>query len=169
VTDHDISLRPVEEGDMDFLLVLYGTTREDELRRVPWTPEQKAAFVQQQFRAQDAYWRENYADTSWDLVLADGVPVGRLYVARWASEIRIVDIAVMPEHRGEGIGERLIRGIFAEGDASGRKVSIHVEQFNRARALYERLGFEHRGGGTGVYLLMIRSPAALPSASGSGV
>jgi RimJ/RimL family protein N-acetyltransferase len=156
-----ITLRPITDADMDFLHRLYATTREDELTQVDWAPEQKTAFVSQQFHAQHQYWQENYRDTSWDVILRDGKPIGRLYVARWAKEIRIVDIALLPEHRGGGTGTRLIRGLFAEGDASGRKVSIHVEIFNPARRLYDRLGFV-QAGEHGVYLLMERQPAAVP-------
>lgn len=155
-----ITLRPITDADMDFLHRLYATTREDELAQVAWTPEQKAAFVSQQFHAQHQYWQENYQDTSWDLILRDGQPIGRLYVARWAEEIRIVDIALMPEHRGGGLGTHLLRGVFAEADASGRKVSIHVEIFNPARRLYERLGFV-QAAERGVYLLMERPAASV--------
>jgi RimJ/RimL family protein N-acetyltransferase len=154
------TLRPITDADMDFLHRLYGTTREDELKQVDWTPEQKAAFVAQQFHAQHQYWRENYRDTSWDLILRDGEPIGRLYVARWPEEIRIVDIALLPEHRRGGTGTRLIHGLFAEGDASSRKVSIHVEIFNPARRLYERMGFV-QAGEHGVYLLMERHPVPI--------
>lgn len=155
-----ISLRTITEADLPFLHRLYATTREDELKQVPWTDEQKAAFVQQQFQAQHAFWQENYIDTSWDLILRAGEPIGRLYVARWPDDIRIVDIALMPELRGSGIGTGLIRALFAEGDASGRKVSIHVEIYNPARRLYERLGFV-QAGERGVYLLMERPPATV--------
>jgi ribosomal protein S18 acetylase RimI-like enzyme len=155
----NITLRPITDADMDFLHRLYATTREDELRQVDWTDEQKAAFVSQQFHAQHEFWQANYQSTSWELILRDGEPVGRLYVARWTEEIRIVDIALMPERRGGGLGTRLIRELFAEGDASGRKVSIHVEIFNPARRLYERLGFV-QAAERGVYLLMERHPAA---------
>lgn len=158
----NVTLRPATDADMDFLHRLYATTREDELKQVDWTAVQKAAFVSQQFHAQHQYWHENYTDTSWDLVLLDGKPVGRLYVARWADDIRVVDIALMPEHRGGGLGTRLLREILAEGDASGRKVSIHVEIFNPARSLYERLGFV-QAQEKGVYLLMERYPAAVPA------
>jgi len=155
-----VTLRPITDADMEFLHRLYGTTREDELAQVDWSPEQKAAFVAQQFRAQHQFWQENYQDTSWDLILdGGGRPVGRLYVARWAEEIRIVDIALLPEHRGGGVGTMLIRRLFDEGDASGRKVSIHVEIFNPARRLYDRLGFVPAAE-RGVYLLMERAPAA---------
>ena len=153
----DYTLRPATDADLGFLLRLYATTREDELAQVAWTPEQKAAFVLQQFEAQHTFWHQHYTDTSWDLIVVDGEPAGRLYVARWPDDIRIVDIALMPEYRGGGLGTRLIREVFAEGDASGRKVSIHVEIYNPARRLYERLGFHVRGE-RGVYLLMERDP-----------
>lgn len=158
----NVTLRPITDADMDFLHRLYATTREDELKQVDWTPEQKAMFVSHQFHAQHQYWQENYTDTSWDLIVADGEPIGRLYVARWPDDIRIVDIALMPEHRGGGVGTRLLREVLAEGDATGRKVSIHVEIYNPARRLYERLGFV-QAGDRGVYLLMERYPAAVPA------
>lgn len=142
---------------MQFLLHLYATTRIDELAQVPWTDEQKAAFITQQFQAQHEHWQHNYSSTSWDLILRDGEPVGRLYVARWPTDIRIVDIALLPQHRSAGIGTRFIQELLAEGDRTGRKVSIHVEVFNPARRLYERLGFV-QAADRGVYLLMERAP-----------
>lgn len=157
-----ITLRPATDDDLAFLHRLYATTREDELRQVDWSDAQKAEFVRQQFEAQHRFWHENYTDTSWDVVELHGEPVGRLYVARWPGDIRIVDIALLPAHRGSGIGTGLIRALLAEGDASGRKVSIHVEIFNPARRLYERLGFV-QAGDRGVYLLMERAPAAVPA------
>ena len=160
----EITLRPITDADMEFLLRLYASTREAELEPVPWTPEEKAAFVHQQFWAQHQHWRENYTDTSWDLVLLDGEPVGRLYVARWPDEIRIVDIAIAPAHRGRGLGTRLFGELLAEGDRLGKKTSIHVEVFNPARRLYERLGFV-QAGDRGVYLLMERPPAAEAAAA----
>ncbi|HEX5727118.1 MAG TPA: GNAT family N-acetyltransferase [Longimicrobiaceae bacterium] len=155
----ELSLRPITDADLEFLFRLYASTREEELAAVPWTAEQKEAFLRQQFGAQHAYWQENYADTSWDLVLLDGEPAGRLYVARWPEQLRVVDIALLPEHRGRGLGGRLMRGVLAEGDAAGKPVSIHVEMYNPARSLYERLGFTVKAD-RGVYLLMERPPAA---------
>jgi ribosomal protein S18 acetylase RimI-like enzyme len=167
-TSPTLTLRPITDADHPFLLRLYASTRAEEMARVPWTDEQKAAFVLQQFTAQHAWWTEHYPEATFDLVMYDDRPVGRLYVDRWEREIRIVDVAVVPEHRGLGFGEHLIRRVFDEGDASGRSVSIHVERFNRARSLYERLGFELREGGTDVYLYMVREPVAtaVPGARG---
>jgi GNAT superfamily N-acetyltransferase len=163
-----VTLRPITDADLGFLLQLYATTRADELAQVPWSDEQKAAFVVQQFQAQHAWWQEHYTGARFDLVLVDGEPAGRLYVDVWAREIRVVDIALMPAWRGGGIGTMLLRRVFAEGDAAGKPVSIHVEVFNPARRLYGRLGFVEKGAHGDVYLLMERpvggaAPVAEPA------
>jgi ribosomal protein S18 acetylase RimI-like enzyme len=146
-------LRPAGVEDRDFLRQVYASTREEELRLVDWSDEQKAAFVQQQFEAQDAYYREHYHPATFDVIEVDGTPAGRLYVARWEDEIRIVDVALLPEHRGRGTGTSVIRALLAEAAASGKRLSIHVEKHNPARRLYERLGFVEVGE-HGLYLLM---------------
>jgi len=155
-----VTLRPITEADHPFLFRLYASTREEELAPVPWTAEQKEAFLRQQFGAQHTWWQEHYTGARFDLVLVDGVPAGRLYVDVWEREIRIVDIALVPEHRGGGIGTMLLRRVFAEGDAAGKPVSIHVEVFNPARRLYERLGFAEKGQHGDVYILMERAAVA---------
>jgi GNAT superfamily N-acetyltransferase len=150
-----IALRPVRDDDRPFLVRVYASTREDELAMLPWTDEQKSAFVAQQFEAQDAAYRICYDGATFEVIEVDGEPAGRLYLDRTASEIRVVDITLLPEHRGSGVGTALLRGLLAEADAGGRRVTIHVERFNRALRLYERLGFsvvEDKG----VYLYLER-------------
>jgi GNAT superfamily N-acetyltransferase len=153
-----LSLRPATSDDLGFLERLYATTREDELRQVEWTDEQKAEFCRQQFEAQHAWWQDHYLGARFDVVLLNGRPAGRLYVDVWAEEVRIIDIALLPEHRGAGLGAALMRAVLAEGDARGLPVSIHVERFNPALRLYHRLGFEMVED-KGVYLLL-RRPVA---------
>jgi GNAT superfamily N-acetyltransferase len=154
----EVALRPVAADDRSFLLSVYASTRAEELALVDWSDVEKDAFVRGQFEAQDAYYREYYPGATFDVVELDGCPAGRLYVDRWESEIRIVDISLLPEYRGRGVGSVLLRRILAEGAESGKKVSIHVERFNRALALYARLGFvavEDRG----VHLLLEWTPS----------
>ena len=134
---------------------MYASTRAEELAVVPWDDAQKDAFLRAQFDAQDAWWHENYAEASFDVIVVDGEPAGRLYVHRGTSEIRIVDIALLPEHRGDGVGTRLLEDLLAEGDASGKSVTIHVERMNPALRLYERLGFA-LAEDKGVYLFLER-------------
>lgn len=137
-----VELRAAEPADEPFLRDVYASTRADELARVPWTDEQKKAFTDQQFTAQDAYYREHYEGASYEVILVDGAPAGRLYVARWPKELRVMDIAILPEFRGAGAGTRLLEALQTEAAADGKSVSIHVERFNPAMRLYERLGFE---------------------------
>jgi ribosomal protein S18 acetylase RimI-like enzyme len=153
-TSADVTLRPIREHDRDFLRRLYASTREEELAEVTdWSAEQKEAFLTQQFGAQHYHYQTYYADASFELVLKHGEPIGRLYVSRWEREIRVVDVALVREARGRGIGTALLRDLLAEGERTGKTVSIHVERFNRALRLYRRLGFreveEH-----GPYFLM---------------
>jgi len=144
---------------MELLLRVYRSTREEELAMVvDWTDEMKDAFVRQQFSAQHAWYQEHYVGATFDVILIDGVPAGRLYVHRRLDEIRLVDITFLPEFRQGGLGTSLLRDLLAEGEAAGKPVTIHVEIYNPAMRLYERLGFqpvEERG----PYRLMKWSPS----------
>ena len=106
-----------------------------------------------QFAAQAQYYREHYPDTSFDVILLGAEAVGRLYVSRWRDELRIVDIALLPEFCNRGIGTTLLRGLQSEAAAAGKPLRIHVERFNPALRLYERLGFRQIED-KGVYLFM---------------
>ena len=152
-----VELRDAEPADEPFLRDVYASTRADELAVVPWTDEQKRLFTDHQFHAQDVYYKEHYEGATYDVVLVDGEAAGRLYVARWATEIRIMDIALLPAARGGGVGTHLLESLLEEGAATGRRVSIHVERMNPAMRLYERLGF-HPIEERGVYVLMEWDP-----------
>jgi ribosomal protein S18 acetylase RimI-like enzyme len=153
-----VALRPVQASDEPFLLCVYAGTRAEELAPLPWTPEQKAAFVAQQFAAQTAHYARHYPGMSADVIVIDDVPAGRLLVDRLDEEILIVDISLLPAHRGRGAGSVLLQEVLGEATAAGKRVVIHVERFNRALRLYERLGFRAVGD-HGVYLRMEWEPA----------
>jgi GNAT superfamily N-acetyltransferase len=152
-----VALRPATTDDEPFLARVYAGTRAAELATVAWTDEQKTAFVQMQFAAQAQYYREHYPNTTFDVIVLDGRPVGRLYVARWTAEIRIVDIALLPEFCNRAIGTTLVRELQAEAQAASKPLRIHVERFNPALRLYERLGFRQIED-KGVYLFLEWQP-----------
>ncbi|MES2550054.1 MAG: GNAT family N-acetyltransferase, partial [Pseudomonadota bacterium] len=128
-----VSLRPTTAEDTDFLSAVYASTRMEELETTGWTDEQKAGFCRMQFEAQDAHYRAHYPTAAYCVIqTSDATPVGRLYVDRWKSEIRIMDIAILPAHRGTGIGTTLLENLQQEAAASGKSLSIHVERFNPA-------------------------------------
>ncbi len=159
-----LSLRPIQATDARFLYDVYASTRQRELDLVDWTDAAKRAFLQQQFSAQHTYYQTHYVGAAFQLILMSGKPVGRLYVARWPEEIRLVDIALLPEHRGSGIGTELLRGLQAESATVGKPLTIHVERFNPALRLYTRLEFRQRED-RGMYLLLEWSGVQVNTAS----
>jgi ribosomal protein S18 acetylase RimI-like enzyme len=152
-SDAAIALRPIASADEPFLRSVYASTRQQELAVVPWDDAQKTAFLRMQFDAQHAYYQEQYAGASFDVILVDGQPGGRLYVERISDEFRIIDIALLPEFCNRGIGSSLLRQLQAEARAAGKPLRIHVERFNPALRLYERLGFRQVAD-RAVYLFM---------------
>ena len=130
-----VGLRPATAADEPFLLRVYASTRADELAAVPWRDADKAAFVAQQFAAQSAHYARHYTGLSRHVIRVGGVDAGRLLVARWEREIRIVDIALLPEFRGGGAGTVLLRGLIDEARAAGTPLTIHVERANTALGL----------------------------------
>lgn len=157
-----MALRPAARGDRAFLLAVYAGTRADELALLDWSEAERRAFVEMQFAAQDAYYRDKYPAASFDVVVAGGRPAGRLYVDRRPGLIHVIDIALLPEHRDRGLGSRLLQAVIDEADAGGRKVTIYVERFNPALRLYRRLGFVPAGD-QGVHLLLERKPYQGPA------
>jgi len=152
-TGASITLRLATEADTDFLCSVYASTRAEELAVTNWTDAQKATFCRQQFAAQTAHYRTHYHGAEYSIIERAGMSAGRLFIARWEREIRIMDIALLPSHRGAGIGTRLLLELQAEARTAGKTLTIHVEKFNPALHLYQRLGFlpiEDKG----VYLLM---------------
>src|SRR5256885_15070522 len=151
--DESLRLRLITAEDDAFLARVYASSRADELAVTGWSEGQKADFCRSQFDAQSAYYAANYPGASFQIIERNGWPVGRLYVDRWEKEIRIVDITLLPEFRGTGIGTQLLRDLQNEARRAGKSLTIHVERFNRALGLYQRLGFQQVED-KGVYLLM---------------
>lgn len=137
------ALELIEEtdGDRPFLARLYASTRQEELAPVPWSQEEKTEFLRTQFEAQDRHYRKHYADTRRQLIRVDGELAGRLYLQHREEELRVVDIALLPEYRGRGIGASLLVQMQDESARAGKAVRIHVEKNNPAYRLYQRLGF----------------------------
>lgn len=151
-----VGLRLATPADEPLLYAVYASTRAEELALVDWDASQKSAFVQMQFTAQDHYYHEHFADAAFLVIECNGTPAGRLYVARWPTEIRIIDIALLPQYRNRGIGSWLMGQLLAEAADAGKRVGIHVERTNPALRLYTRLGFQQVAD-EGVYLLMMWS------------
>ena len=152
------TLRPASGGDRDLLLQIYASTRQDEMDLVDWSDEEKATFLFHQFEAQDSYYREQFPDAEYSVVVVDGADAGRLYLDRRPDEIRVIDIALLPPVRGKGVGSEIMQSILDEAAITSLAVRIHVEEYNPAQQLYRRLGFRDLEQ-LGTYILMEWTPA----------
>ncbi|MGB9120560.1 MAG: GNAT family N-acetyltransferase [Candidatus Angelobacter sp.] len=136
-----ITLRAVQESDNEFLLKVYGSTREQELAQVPWAAEQKQQFVRMQYQAQKSHYAAQHPHASHEIICLDGTDAGRLYLDRAGEKFHILDITLLPECRNRGAGSFLLGQIMAEAKQAGKPVSIYVETFNPSLKLFQRLGF----------------------------
>jgi len=141
----DVTLRPVEPEDEPFLFSVYASTRTDDMAVSGWDAAQQEAFLRLQFRAQTLAYGAQFPDADHRIILDEDRLIGRMLIARTESEIRLVDITLLPEHRRAGIGTSLIRNLQREAAAAGQPVCLRVMKNNRAARLYERLGFSKTG------------------------
>jgi GNAT superfamily N-acetyltransferase len=148
-----ITFRPAGPDDEAFLLKVYGSTRAHELAVVPWTEDQREAFLRMQFNAQHHHYRQLYPQGDYLIILDDDRAVGRLYLARLKEQIRIIDITILPEERGRGRGVAILRDLMTEAAATEKPLRIYVESFNPSLSLFERLGFS-KIQEEGIHLLM---------------
>jgi len=151
-----ITRRSVVEEDREFLVQLYASTRDAEMAQVPWTAEQKRAFVEMQFAAQTQSYAASHPRADHDILCWDQQPVGRLYLDRGPGLFQILDITVAPERRNAGIGSAVLQEVLAEADREGCAVSIYVE--SPGVRLFERLGFRPKS--VSGFLALMERPAA---------
>ena len=155
--ESNIAFRAIVEQDQEFLYQVYASTRLEEMSASGWTAEEIEAFLRQQFDFQHRDYMRNYTSAQFDLILKNDVPVGRLYVHRRGADIRIIDIALLIQHRKKGIGAAIFKDLMAEADGIGATLSLHVEMNNPILPYYERLKFINKGE-KGVYYFMERAP-----------
>lgn len=137
-----LALRPVAASDEEFLFGVYLSTREDELAQVEWGEGQKEAFVRWQFVLQRREYEARFPDAEYSVVLVDGRPAGRIWVGRDAEQIRLLDIALLPEFQNRGAGTLLLTRLMDEARRTGKALRHMVFVLNNeAHRFYERLGF----------------------------
>jgi len=134
-------LRAALPDDLAFQAALYASTRQEELDAAQVPAEQREPFLAQQFMAQMVHYQQFYPAGEWAIIESDGERAGRLILDRAADHYHIMDIALMPEFRGRGIGTAILREIVAEATSKQLPVRLFAYTKERALSLYHRLGF----------------------------
>lgn len=156
-----VALRPDAPSDRPFLRALFATARLDAPFLAHWPAEQREPFLDQQFQFQDLHYRRYHAGADFLIVERRGAPAGRIVLDRSAPDWCLVDIALLPQTRGQGLGAGLLRAMQAAAAASGAaSIELNVEVGNPARRLYERLGFAEVEGESGTHTAMIFRPVS---------
>lgn len=165
VTSPLIRLGPVGPADEPFLYQTFASTRSDEIALTGWNPQQQELFLRMQYEAQRSSYLLQMPDAEYWLIRRDEMAAGRLILHRTSDKIYVVDIALIPEFRGLGIGSDLMEAIMHEASLAGKCVGLHVEHFNPALRWYERLGFTVIGSGP-IYLEMVWRPQSQTPVAG---
>ncbi len=137
----DCTLRTAIAADEPLLRRIFAAARADAWATAGLSAAQIESLLGQQFAAQTRHYSAHFGAAESCIVQAWGLDAGRVLVDRGEEEITLVDIALLPEFRGHGVGSTLLHTLQAEAAASRRRLALHVEQHSRARAWYRRLGF----------------------------
>ena len=135
-------MRAVTPDDDAFLLSVYDSTRTQELDQVQWEEGQREAFLKWQFETQRREYDARFPDAEYAVILIDGEPAGRIWIARTAEEIRLLDIAILSAFQNRGAGTILLQKLINEARVTGKRLRHMVFVLNNnAHRFYERLGF----------------------------
>lgn len=139
-----VRLRPARADDLGFLVRLYSENREGEFRSLPWSEDQIAGFLAQQFDLQHEQLLARFPDAAFLIVEKDGRPVGRLYLDASAGAFHIVEIGLLAAERGQGLGRRLLDWVETRAISTGAvRMHLSVAPWNApALGLYTSFGFE---------------------------
>jgi ribosomal protein S18 acetylase RimI-like enzyme len=153
---HPLTLRPATADDEAFLFDLFASTRE-EFNFLEET--QRQPLLKMQYAARQFQYEEGYPQAEADIILLDDRRAGRMLVNVSEQAITLIDIALLPEYRGTGIGTQVLQDLLKRAVEARKPVKLQVFKTNPALRLYERLGFS-RCGEQSMYLEMIFEPTA---------
>lgn len=138
----NVTLRTVTPADEEFLLVVYGSSRAEELAQVEWAEGQKEVFLRWQFDLQRREYVARFPNARYQLILIDEEPAGRIWVGEDEEQIRLLDIALLPQFQKRGAGTILLGELMKEAARAGKLLRHMVFVLNNdAHRFYERLGF----------------------------
>lgn len=137
-----LAVRPALPQDEIFLYELYSAVRGPEFALAPVSATQREHLIRMQFNGQMSAYTQKYPNSCYHIVLLDGKPVGRLWVAPGQREFHLVDIAVHPSLQKKGIGTVLVQRLQQEATQARLPITSSIFRFNAgSMRFHKRLGF----------------------------
>src|SRR5205807_7900302 len=100
----------------------------------------REAFVRWQFQLQRQEYQTRFPDAEYNIILIDGSPAGRIWIGRDDRQIRLLDIALLPEFQNRGAGTALVKSLIEESRRINKPLRHIVFMLNAdAHRFYERL------------------------------
>ncbi|GLS20277.1 hypothetical protein GCM10007874_32940 [Labrys miyagiensis] len=155
-----VSLRRADETDAPFLFDLFRGHTGSRLRMGGLPEDVIEQLVAMQYRARVQSYRDRFPDACWSVIEAAGVPIGELIVTGEPGALYVVDIALNPGHRQQGIGSALMRTVMAAGAARGGVRAMVAANNEASLRMFRRLGFSETNDEDGVYLELQWQPSA---------
>nr|WP_294510995.1 GNAT family N-acetyltransferase [uncultured Rhodopila sp.] len=141
-----VVLRPELPNDSGFLYALFRCHNLPVLSAMPVDEATRETLMRMQFDSQTRSYRAQYPDARFDIVERDSVAVGRLIVHADDQAGCIVDIGLLPDRQGAGLGTALLSAVLA--DLAGRCPVVRCQVlWNNERSLRmcRRAGFADAG------------------------
>lgn len=159
-----LTLRPAVPADEPFLFQLVHDTMAEQLHAAAWDPKIRESLLKMQIEGQRASYAAQFPTADYGIIVYDDLAIGRLILDRGPQFHTLVDITLLPKHRSSGIGTWLLRALCTEAELMRKPIRLHVQVTNRAKNLYQRLGFrtieDYQVG-----LVMERAPGAISQVS----
>lgn len=100
-------------------------------------------MLEQQYRLQEASYREQYPNANTYILFYHQQAVGKVMLDISEYKIHIVDLIIIPGMRGQGFGSVILEAIKQEALKRHLLVGLSVESENtQAKKLYLQYGFE---------------------------
>lgn len=123
---HAVLLRPATAADESLLLRLEALLSGHLRNGRGLSGEMARSLAQLILRGREAAWRATWPKAQCLVIECDGKAIGRLWVDTSSGPWQLLDLALLPSHRGQGLAQAALRAWLRQADAAGAAVRTRV-------------------------------------------
>lgn len=136
-----LHIRTSVASDKAFLEKLHHAVRQD----LQWIDAEKdlvETIVEMQLKAQTQSYSEQFPNAMYFIIEKQQEPIGKASIDFSHDLVHLIDIAFIPEARGQGFGKAVLQALQQCAAQVAAPMLLSVEQQNKvAKQLYQSLGF----------------------------